>query len=89
MSVVLEVILGKNFGTKNIKKRCRFISNQYFFLFSKSIYSFDPLKIGSDRSNISQILCLVRKFDKNTPWISKEILLRPFYNFTQRGVFYY
>ena len=33
---------------------------------------------------------MVRTSDKNTPWISYEILLRPFfYNFTWRGVFPY
>ena len=53
-------------------------------------FVFDPLKIASDLSNISQILRLVKTFDKNTPRISFEKLLRPFvYNFTGRGVFHY
>ena len=52
----------------NIKKRFRFISIQcVFFYWVKGICSFDPLKIASDWSNIYQILCLVKTFDKNTP----------------------
>ena len=38
----------------------------FFFYWVKSICSFDPLKIASDWSNISQILCLDRTFDKDT-----------------------
>ena len=38
-----------------------------FFYAVKKICSFDPLKIASDYSNISENLCLVRKFDKYSP----------------------
>ena len=48
-----------------------------FFYADKSI-CFYPLKIASDWSNISQILCLVRTFDKNTPRISYALMCKTF-----------
>jgi hypothetical protein len=42
------------------------------FYWVKSFCSFDPLKIASDWSNISQFLRLVRIFDRNTPIRNKN-----------------
>ena len=55
-----------------------------FFYADQSICSFDPLKIVSGQSNISQNLRIPRTFDKNTPTIFKNIFLRYFSLFSQK-----
>ena len=56
------------FGTEN-RFKIIYIDHELqwvLFYVDKNICSFDPLKISSDKSNISKILCLVRTFYKNT-----------------------
>ena len=63
------------------------ISTVCFFYADQSIFSFDTLKIVPGKSNISQNLRIPRTFDKNTPTIFKNIFLRYFSLFSQRGFF--
>ena len=65
-----------------------FFHNVCFFYAVKSICSFDPLRIASDYSNISENLWVVRKFYKNPPRIFKKWFWGISHHFTKSGIFH-
>ena len=74
-----------NYGIKQQAEKVLEYSNTVcFFYADKNICSFDPLKIVSGQSNISQNLRIPRTFDKNTPRIFKNIFLRYFSLISQK-----